>query len=521
MLKKILALGCLILAAGVVFLVQLDLGADHRARADTLVRAPSAPSTTFLPIITKNFTLTLNPLWRFGINKVRQPIAAYNSLDVAALRLGWYIDFGASANPELLYGMEYVPMVRMKQWKKLADGTPILCCVGCAYLDPPAYMLWPSISDIQARAAARPGMMWIVGNEMERIDWGALGGVCGQQDEMLPELYAQVYHDVYTAIKTADPSALVSMGPLVQPSALRIKYLDRVWAEYTRLYSVTMPVDVWQIHVYVYNEKSCVAYPSECWGADIPAGLTETVGSTYIVQDNKDFSKAIPMIEAWRTWMKNHGQQNKPLMTPEYGVAMPEWVGVNYNTNPPTYIFSPAQIRDSFMYPSFNYYLNQTNSSIGFPADGNRLVQRWAWFSMDYDGGECDPVDGKYYQENGGNIFYSGLGPTVPPLGCAYPPQSRSPYWSYWVQYVQTLPVSVTKPYAYTPPSTPISANKRPQTSAAYKPASATMQCADAPALRARILRALPSRDTPEGQRAWIDALSKMTAGTRFCLTGN
>ncbi|MBI5652666.1 MAG: hypothetical protein HZC40_19810 [Chloroflexi bacterium] len=511
MWKKLLALGCLILAAGLVFLLHPDWIAHPRARADAPTRAPNAPSTTFMPYIAQNFTLTVNPLWRFGADKVRRPIAAYSSLDIAYMRLGWYIDFSASANPELLYGMEYVPMVRMKQWKKLADGTPTLCCVGCAYLDPPAYSLSPSIAQIQAIASGRPGMMWIIGNEMERIDWGGLGGVCGHQDEMLPEMYAQVYHDVYTAIKVVDGSAQVSMGALVQPSPLRIKYLDRVWAEYTRLYGVTMPVDIWNIHVYVYNEQK------NSWGADIPAGLTETVGSLYQIRDNKDFTKAAPMIENWRTWMKNNGQQNKPLMTPEYGVAMPEWV----QDPPGTVTFSPAQIRDSYMYPSFNYFLNQINSSIGFPADGNRLIQRWAWWSIDYDDGECDPVDGKFYADNSGNLFYSGFGPTTPPTNCPYPAQSRSPFWDYWAQYVQALPAGATKPYAYTPAPAPILANKSPRAVATYKPVTATTQCSDDPALRARLLQALPSRETPEGQRAWINALSKMTAGTRLCLTGN
>jgi hypothetical protein len=46
-----------------------------------------------------------------------------------------------------------------------------------------------------------------------------------------------------------------------------------------------------------------------------------------------------------------------------------------------------------------------TDASIGYPADGNRLVQRWAWFSVD-----ADP----YWW--GGTLFYTATH-TLRPLG--------------------------------------------------------------------------------------------------------
>ena len=284
MRKKRLGLCLLLLIAGIGLVFALNRNAAKPVWAAEPAHVSSSPSTLFLPVIAKNYSPP-RPLWRFGVDRARRPISAYNGADVVAMRLGWYIDFGVNANPEQLYGMEYVPTVRMKQWKKLADGTPTLCCVGCGYQDPPSYSVSPSLIQIQAVAASRPGMTWIVGNEMERIDWTTIpGGSCASQDEMVPEVYAEAYHDVYSAIKSADSTAQVAIGALVQPSPLRLKYLQRVWDKYDQLYGNgqlnTMPVDVWNIHVYVFQELK------GSWGADIPAGLTETVGSLYTLHDH-------------------------------------------------------------------------------------------------------------------------------------------------------------------------------------------------------------------------------------------
>jgi len=35
------------------------------------------------------------------------------------------------------------------------------------------------------------------------------------------------------------------------------------------------------------------------------------------------------------------------------------------------------------MLASFDYFLTATDPDLGYPADGNRLVQRWAWYSLD------------------------------------------------------------------------------------------------------------------------------------------
>lgn len=427
-----------LLVACAIFVVLLPRGTQVRVAAAAPMNLPSAPSLTFLPFLSKaGSPVNSSNLWRFGTAKVRRPFSDYNTQDFNGLRLGWYIDFGANSNPETTNGMEYMPVVNMKQIKVL-NGVEYDCCVGCAYASPVKYTMSPGTDAIATIAKAHPGWTWIIGNEQERIDVGPLHGTgsnCARQDEMLPEVYATAYHDAYTALKLADPSAQAAFGPMVQPSPLRIEYLQRVWNAYQTQYGVPMPVDVWTVHIYVYNETQGGL------GADIPAGLSETSGVIHSVADSAQFSYAQQMTIGWRQWMANNGQRNKPLYTPEYGANYPPWWQDPPNSG--IFPFTPTSVRDNYMYPSFNFFLNYTDANIGYPTDGNRLVQRWAWWSMDFDFGNC--VSGTYNLVNSGALFYSGLG--TPPNSCPFPAQGLAPWGTYWSAYVQGLPLGSGKPY--------------------------------------------------------------------------
>ncbi len=383
--------------------------------------ATPTPPRYFFPFVTKNY-IPPSPLWRFGVGRVRRPISNYDSYGLTTLRLGWYTDWTATYNAPQPDAMEYLPTVRLKQWKQYDDLTWTLWCMTCSYVSPYTYTVSPGRSVIQSIAAARPGMTWIIGNEIERIDWP--NG--GYQDEILPEVYAVAYHELYTLVKTADPTAQIAIGGVIQATPLRLLYLQRVWTAYQNDYGTAMPVDVWNVHGFVLQEYSCLQ-TGICAGADIPAGFTASEGITYTTGDyNKNFSTVWNNIVALRQWMASIGQRNKPLYITEYGVLLPpDYTGYSY-----------PEVRDSFMYPSFNAFLNQTDSNIGFASDGNRLVQRWNWYSLDDDNGFWD--QGTYYQYFNGNLFYSGLGGN---------PQGMSPLGTYWLQYVGALP-SGGKPYA-------------------------------------------------------------------------
>lgn len=45
---------------------------------------------------------------------------------------------------------------------------------------------------------------------------------------MEPHIYAAAYHALYYLIKQADPTARVIAGTIVQPTPLRLRYLDMV-----------------------------------------------------------------------------------------------------------------------------------------------------------------------------------------------------------------------------------------------------------------------------------------------------
>ncbi|MBI4787228.1 MAG: hypothetical protein HY782_09300 [Chloroflexi bacterium] len=394
-----------------------------------VVVAPQVNYLTYLPLISKNFTpLATAPLYRFGIARARLPFTDYDPADVASMRFGWYVDWGAGGASLSQYGIEYIPMVRVKQWKLLPDSTwtreP---CATCGYVVPYTYTVSLTASQIQAMAASRPRMTWVIGNEPERRDW-----VGGGQDEIVPELYAQAYHDIRAVIKSADPNAQVAIAGVIEATPLRLEYLNRVWNEYTRLYGGAMPVDVWNVHEFILPEKSCALHPpTECWGAQIPAGLDETTwdpfGMSYSAVDNKNFEIAKGHIVAFRDWMKQHGQQDKPLIITEYGVLMPDWVYPGQ--------FTPEQVRDSFMYPSFDYFRN-TKDCTRSAIDECRLVQRWNWYSFDDDSSSFQY--GQVRQNFNGYLFNSGL---------EGDPKGLSTLGTYWRQYVQPLAAEASKPY--------------------------------------------------------------------------
>lgn len=160
-----------------------------------------------------------------------------------------------------------------------------------------------------------------------------------------------------------------------------------------------MPVDGWAIHNFILNERSCAAYNNDvnlCWGADIPPGLSETDG---LVIDNtfEDLQRTVSIdlfkeqIIRFRQWMFDRGYRNKPLYLTEYGVLMPADYG-----------FPPSTV-NTFMNETFQYLLNTTDTVRGYPADGNRLVQRLSWYST------SDNVNynGYLFEQQGANAPYT------------------------------------------------------------------------------------------------------------------
>ncbi|HEX9117510.1 MAG TPA: hypothetical protein VGA61_15680, partial [Anaerolineae bacterium] len=352
-------------------------------------------------------------LCRLGVGVVRRNINDY-ALNVPAalqgLRAGWYETWNTNSNPAQPNGMEMVQTINLHQWK-WENNQFVLYSATAPYAVPYSYALGLSVQNLVATVTAAPGSLWLVGNEIERRDWLSSSGVSSGQNEILPELYAQAYHDLYQVIKAADPTARVANGSVIAPSPLRLQYLSRVWDEYQRRYGAAMPVDVWNIHVYMGPEVR------GGWGIDIPAGIDDVTAGMWVyagdpnqgdkqVLVNKDFSQVPPLIVAFRTWMRDHGQQNKPLMVTEFGVNMPDWIWPGQ--------FTPERVRDEYMIPGLNYLQTATDPGLGYPADENRLVQGVNWYSLDGDDGAWTANDPNYpgqlvfHQYFNGNLIGSG-----------------------------------------------------------------------------------------------------------------
>jgi hypothetical protein len=216
----------------------------------------------------------------------------------------------------------------------------------------------PSQEAIETYARAQPGTLWLIGNEPD----------ASAQDCVTPQQYAQHYHELYNIIKGADPTAKIAIGGVVQATPLRLQYLDMILDEYATLYGVKIPVDVWNVHGFILQEKK------NDWGCQIPCGIEGVdQGTLYTVDDHDNMTIFNQQIRDFRKWMKDHGERNKPLIVSEYGILMPTDLG-----------FDEPRV-EAFMLATFDYFLNTKSNELGYPADENRLVQAWAWYSLDDD----------------------------------------------------------------------------------------------------------------------------------------
>jgi len=182
----------------------------------------------------------------------------------------------------------------------------------------------------------------------------------------------------------------------VQPTPVRLRYLDMVLQAYRQQNAgASMPVDVWSIHVYILPE--C---PDISWGAKMPTGVTNAEGcARYLPWDNAEVGILKDMIKGFREWMAANGYRETPLYVTEFGVLMPwdmvvQWSGRKAD-EPKARRDAEAKVL-SFMNESISYLLSKTDPNTGYPADGNRLVQRWAWYSHSdlatYNGHLFDPT---------------------------------------------------------------------------------------------------------------------------------
>jgi hypothetical protein len=310
---------------------------------------PTDAARVYLPSVfqaSETVPSILTERQRFGFVAVSDKWA--DGFDVDQLKAGWYVDATIPPCSVAPAGTERALLVQVH-----AGYT-----VDLAWLGPQV--------DRHART------MWLIGNEPD----------CIWQDNVVPEEYARIYHDLYTFIKLRDPTSRISPGGIVQPSPLRLEWLSRVLDAYRSEYGEDMPVDLWNIHNGILPEKKLG------WGAEIPPGIDATQGVLRDIQDNDNLEIFEGQVWAFRQWMADNGYAGQPLVVSEYGILMPELYG-----------FDVDRV-NRFMSATFDFFQNATDPELGDPSDEYRLVQRWAWFSLDIP--PYDPDKGGGFN---GNLF--------------------------------------------------------------------------------------------------------------------
>lgn len=325
------------------------------------------------------------PVCRYGAYAWNNDQAAF--LD--DIGLGIAGNFTVNFGLQLPNGIEYMPVIRMKQAKDAQGNRLNDYVITTQPLTDSPGGLGPIIQN-------NPGTLWLVGNEVDRE---------GLQDDMMPWVYATAYHDVYHFIKERDPSAQVAISGLVQVTPGRLQYLDIVWDTYIDKYGTKMPVDVWNMHIYVLSEKledgspgrAAIALGTDPALAKIESGGKASVchlSQYYCFAEHDDMNVFKEQVLAMRNWMKAHGEQQKPLILSEYSILFPCDTCTEQNPDPNTcYLmdefgncFTQERVKQ-FMENTFNYLRTAKNSNLGYARDDNRLVQQWIWFSTYIDPG--------------------------------------------------------------------------------------------------------------------------------------
>ncbi len=246
------------------------------------------------------------------------------------LGAGWYLDWRVRVQR---------PTAPLERWQMVRLGPE------CVY-PPPEWIRW---------AAQRvPGQVWVIGNEPDVI-W---------QDNLAPEAYALRYGELYRLIKSADPTARVAPAAISQVTPLRLAYLERVLAAYAAEYGHPLPADWWTVHAFVLREQR------DSWGVGIPPGMADVErGQLYEIGDHGRLDLFQAQLVEFRRWLAAHGYQNRPLALTEYGILMPAEYGY------------PPELVAGYLHNSFAW-LETAHGAHGYPPEGGRLVQRWAWFSL-------------------------------------------------------------------------------------------------------------------------------------------
>ena len=315
------------------------------------------------------------------------PLTAGDIPWVATLGAGWYQNFTATSATTPSNGADFYRVIRVSQGKD-NNGNYL----NTYTTNPPIYS-----TTFNNLIDNNPGSIWIIGNEADRGP--NQGQIEVDQDDTFPQMYARIYHDLYEYIKGRDPSARFMNTSMVQVTPARLAYLDIVWDTYLEEYGEPWPVDIWNMHIYILPEVTPTGQINDI--ASIPLGVDPALGiresggnpaacanpNVYCFAEHDNMTVFNEQVRAMRTWMKERGQQQKPLVMTEFSILYPYEIdpGGCFLQDEYGNCFTPTRV-NNYMLNTFNYLENTKDASLGFAADNNRLVQQWLWFSVRYNG---------------------------------------------------------------------------------------------------------------------------------------
>ena len=108
----------------------------------------------------------------------------------------------------------------------------------------------------------------------------------------------------------------------MQPSPLRLEYLDKVLNHYQARYGGKLPTDLWNIHLYALPERAGQS------GAGVPPDASSPVGWTYTWSQTVDIGILAQNLRAMRQWMADRSERDKPLIITEFGQLIPDDVPI-------------------------------------------------------------------------------------------------------------------------------------------------------------------------------------------------
>ena len=315
---------------------------------------PSSPVSNQESQSPSTVTASLAQTCHFGLAMI-SPTTSY---DLARIGFGNYVDWSHVRSSNVPSNIDY--------FRVLYVGTSAQFLADLASL--PGWL------------SQNPGSVWIIGNEPD--------SEVTYQDHIAPEIYGERFYSIATLIRKDDPTAIIGFGSVIEPTPIRMYYLTLALNRMAQLAGGVAQAhalfDVYTIHAFILNEAELYnsAGKAISWGAGLPVGYNSAtwpapelihpeLGETWKIYDISIFKQRL--ID-FRQWMKNQGDQNKPLWITEFGVLFPPM------GNP--YLYVSDTDAANFMAQTYDLMLGYKDPALGYPGDDNRLVQKWTWFSL-------------------------------------------------------------------------------------------------------------------------------------------